>query len=200
MRKVILPLLAIFATGVIGCESSGPSTPAEQTAMNDNSQVAVERMGAQDSTLPTLLNSSYGYVIFPDIGSGAVGIGGASGKGIVYRGGEPIGTVRLTEISAGLDIGGQTFSEIIVFQNEKAFNRLLNDSVEFGADAKITVLKAGAAGSGNFVNGVEVFVMTKGGLQIGVNLNGQKFHYDAFPTATASPTPTPTPTTNPVKE
>jgi len=179
MRKFIFPLLTVFAAGLMGCESSEPPSPAQTAAMHDEARAALERMQAQDSTVKYLVDNSYGYVVFPEIGEGAVGIGGASGKGIVYQSGHRVGEVNLTQASLGIQIGGQTFAELIVFQNQKALNRLMNDGYEFGADASATFVKEGAAGSGDFVHGVRIFILPKGGLMAGLSLNGQKFHFTA---------------------
>jgi lipid-binding SYLF domain-containing protein len=76
-----------------------------------------------------------------------------------------------------VQLGGDTFGELIIFQDEHALNRMMNNSIEFGADASATIIKAGAAGDTNFANGVKVFILPKGGLMAGVSVNGQKFHF-----------------------
>lgn len=179
MRKFIFPLLTVFAAGIMGCESSEPATPAQAAAMHDEARAALERIEAQDSSIKYLVDNSYGYVIFPEIGEGAIGVGGASGKGVVYQSGHRVGEVSLTQASLGIQIGGQTFSELIVFENQKALGRLMNDGYEFGADATATFVKQGAAGSGDFVHGIRIFILPKGGLMAGLSLNGQKFHFTA---------------------
>jgi lipid-binding SYLF domain-containing protein len=184
MRTLLLPVLMVVAGGLLGCETSAP-TPTEQAAMRDDAKASLERMEAQDPTLKLLVDNSYGYAILPEVGEGAVGIGGASGDGVVYnKGGQRMGTVRLSQASVGIALGGQTFAELIIFQDEKSFNRILNDSIEFGADASATLVKAGAADAGNFAKGVQIYILPKGGLMAGVSLNGQKFHYTAWGTQT----------------
>ena len=126
--------------------------------------------------LQNLIANSYGYVIFPEVGEAAVGIGGASGKGVVYQGGQPIGNVTMDQASIGVQLGGQTYAELIIFQDEQRLSRLMNNSIEFGADATATLVKAGAAGSTNFSHGVQVYILPKGGLMAGVSVIGQKFH------------------------
>jgi len=176
MRMYLLPLVAILAA-VAGCDTASPDSPGTRTAIAQESNTALERMYAQDPGLRNLTANAYGYAIFPEVGEAAVGIGGASGKGIVYKGGQRVGTVTLEQASIGVQLGGQTFGELIIFQDEHALNRLMNNSVEFGADASATIVKAGAAGSTNFANGVQIYILPKGGLMAGVSLNGQKFHF-----------------------
>lgn len=180
MRKVIFPMFMFVAAGLMGCDTSSPNSPAQQVAMQDEAQVALQRMEAQDPSLVSAVNSSYGYIIFPEVGDAAIGIGGAAGHGVVYASGKKIGTVKLAEGSIGLQAGGDTYGELIIFQDAKSFNRVVNDSFEFGADASATIVKAGAAGASNFANGTQVYIMPKGGLKAGVSIKGQKFHFTAW--------------------
>lgn len=182
MRKIILPLLFVVGGGfgfggLVGCDTSTPNSPAQQTAMHDEARVALERMEAQDPSLTNRVNNSAGYVVFPEVGNAAVGVGGAYGQGYVYENGKRIGHVKMTEASVGLQVGGDSYAELIIFQDQKPLNRLMNNSFEFGSDAKATVVKAGAAGAAEFSNGTQVYVMSKGGLFAGVALNGQKFKF-----------------------
>ena len=78
-------------------------------------------------------NNAYGYAVFPTVGKGGIGIGGAYGKGKVYRGGKATGTVSLAKVSIGLQLGGQAFSEIIFFQDQRAFNEFTSGAFAFGA-------------------------------------------------------------------
>jgi lipid-binding SYLF domain-containing protein len=177
MRKLIFPLLAVLAAASVGCDTNTPNSAAERTISHDEAKVALEKLEAQAPWLTDRVNNAYGYAIFPDIGSAAVGIGGAGGKGYVYKNGQLVGTVKLSQASVGVQLGGDTFSELLIFQDDKALNRMMNDSIEFGADASATIIKAGAAGDKDFANGVRVYILPKGGLMAGVSVNGQKFHF-----------------------
>ncbi len=179
MRKFLLPLFSICAAAMVGCDTSTPNSAAQKAAMRDEANATLERMEAQDPSLAPLVSSAYGYAVFPEIGSGAVGVGGASGKGIVFKNGQRVGRVTMSQASIGPQIGGDTYGELIVFKDEHALNRLMNNSIEFGADANATIVKAGAAGAANFAEGVQVYILPKGGLMAGANLNGQKFHFMA---------------------
>lgn len=190
-------LAALTLGGVVGCETNSPNSPAAQTNMTNSSENALAAITAQDAKLQDMLNNSYGYVIFPEIGQAAVGVGGSSGRGTVYQNGKEVGTVKLTQVSLGPQLGGDTYSELIIFQNQQAMNRLLNNSLEFGAAANATLVKAGAAAAARFDNGVGVFILPKGGLMAGANINGQKFHFDG--NAQSSDTKTETMKTDTVK-
>ena len=194
MRSMLLPLCAVGLAALAGCETTSPNSPATNMDLSNRSQVALHQMTAQDPHLQDLIGNSVGNVIFPEVGQGAVGVGGASGSGIVYRNGQVVGTATMNQLSIGPDIGGQTYSELIIFKDEKALNRLMNDSLEFGAEAHATAVKAGAAAGTEFSNGVAVFILPKGGLEVGASLTGQKFH---FTQNNSNPNPNNYPNSNP---
>ena len=140
---------------------------------------------------------AYGYAIFPTVGRGGFIIGGAYGEGQVFVGGNPVGQTTLTQISVGLLAGGQAYSEIIFFQDERAFREFTRGSFEFSGRANATVITANAqAGmgttgatavasggrrdavtSGGYYRGFAVFIITTGGLMLEASLGGQKFSY-----------------------
>ena len=177
MRKVIFPLLAMLAAPMFGCATNSPSSPSERSAMQDESRAALDRIEAQDTGVRDILNHAYAYVIFPDVGEAAVGIGGAHGRGYAYQGGQLVGTATLNEGSVGVQAGGATYAELIIFQSDEPFNKLRNNVFSFAADANAVIVKSGAATQTQFNHGVEVFVLPKGGFEAGVAIKGQKFEF-----------------------
>jgi len=144
--------------------------------------------------------TAYGYAVFPTIVKGAFIVGGAHGAGRVYAKGEHVGDSTMTQATVGLQIGGAGYSEIVFFQDERAFKEFTNGNFEFGAGAQAVVVTAAAqaqtstAGSaagasasnkdaataGNYYKGMATFTVTKGGLLAGVAIGGQKFSYKAL--------------------
>ncbi|HZL35251.1 MAG TPA: lipid-binding SYLF domain-containing protein [Tepidisphaeraceae bacterium] len=179
MRKAIFPALAAaaLAAAVVGCDTNSPQSPAQQAAMKSESKTALQQFEAGNPSIQGVVDGAVGYVIFPDVGKAAVGIGGAHGNGEVYQNGQVIGHASLDQASIGLDLGGKTYAELIVFQNQAALDRLKEGKLTFGGTAAVEVVKAGAAVKGEFVNGVRVFVLPKGGLEADVSLNGQKIYF-----------------------
>jgi len=142
-------------------------------------------------------NHSYGYAVFPTIGKGGIGVGGAYGKGRVYARGKHVGDTSMTQLSIGFQLGGQGYSEIIFFKDQRAFDEFTSGNFEFGADAsavaitaaasasaKTTGATAGASGgkkdaktAGGYHKGTAVFTIVKGGLMYEAAISGQKFAY-----------------------
>ena len=143
--------------------------------------------------------NAYGYAVFPTVGKGGFGIGGAFGKGRVYKGGEVTGTTKLFKATIGFQLGGQAFSEIIFFQDKRAYDDFTSGSFEFDAAASVVAITAGAqakagtegatagASAGpatgaqaktNYRKGMAVFVHAKGGLMYEAAIGGQKFSFE----------------------
>lgn len=141
---------------------------------------------------------SYGYAVFPTIGKGGIGIGGARGKGQVYVGGEHVGHTTMTQLTVGLQLGGQAYSQIIFFEDQRAFEEFTSENFEFGAQATAVAITAGASASagttgtgagasttgghtgkatGDYYKGMAVFTFAKGGLMYEASIGGQKFSY-----------------------
>lgn len=144
-------------------------------------------------------SDAYGYALFPTIGKAGVGIGGAHGKGRVYQHGTHVGDTSMTQLSVGMQLGGQAFSEIIFFESKADLERFQSGKFEFGAQASAVAITAsanakvgttgmavGATGTSDkagvqkalYNNGVAVFTHAKGGLMYEAALSGQKFKYD----------------------
>ncbi len=144
-------------------------------------------------------DNSYGYAVFPTIGKGGIGIGGAYGKGRVYANGQYVGDTSMTQLSAGFQWGGQAYSQIIFFEDKRAFDEFTGGNFEFSADASAVAITAGASASagstgkaagasagksdattrGSYQKGMAMFTVAKGGLMYEAVLAGQKFKYTA---------------------
>jgi len=145
----------------------------------------------------SFFKNSYAYAVFPTVGKGGIGVGAAHGSGRAYVGGRHVGNVKLNQLSVGLQLGGQAFSEIIFFQDKRAFDEFASGSFEFDATAQAVAITASASASagttgnsasaaggkndastrGEYRKGAVVFTIAKGGLMYQAALAGQKFSY-----------------------
>jgi lipid-binding SYLF domain-containing protein len=143
--------------------------------------------------------SAYGYAVFPSIGKGGVVVGGAHGNGRVYEKGKYVGTTSMTQVTVGAQIGGQAYSQIVFFEDQRAFKEFTSGNFEFGAEASAVAItaaagaKAGTAGTsvgassgardakatGAYKKGIATFTVAKGGLMYEASIGGQKFNYKA---------------------
>ena len=88
---------------------------------------------------------SYGYAVFPTIGKAGLGIGGAHGDGRVYQQGKYVGDTKMTQLSIGFQAGAEGFSEMIFFQDKRAFDEFTSGNFEFSAQAQAVAITAGAS-------------------------------------------------------
>ena len=132
-----------------------------------------------DPAMKSLFDNSHAYVILPNVGKGAIGVGGAAGQGIVFEKGKKIGTVKMKQVSFGFQFGGQAYREVIFFENAEVLDRFKADKFEFAAQASAVAVKTGVAGNVKFRDGVMIFSQEKGGLMYEASVAGQKFDFTA---------------------
>jgi lipid-binding SYLF domain-containing protein len=174
-----LVLAALLATPFVFAScGSVPTTQAEMDAkmetVGPKAKKAIADMIAKDSTLKPLVDGAYGVIIFPSVASGALILGGQGGDGVVFKGGAPWGLAKLAAGSIGLQIGGETFSELVIMKDEDAFNTVTANKFSFTAGLSASAVKAGAALEARFENGIAAFVSTNGGLMASAAIGGQE--------------------------
>lgn len=140
-----------------------------------------------------MLAQSYGYAVLPTIGKGGMGVGGAGGTGCVFAGGKHTGNVSMGQVTIGWQLGGQSYSQLILFKNADTYKEFTQGNFEFGADATAVALTYGAEagastqgasasagdtkGKGAWKRGMAVFTMIKGGLMYEASIGGQKYNF-----------------------
>ena len=146
-----------------------------QKDVSDKSQEAIAEMKETNDKISKYFNTAYGYAVFPSIGKGGLGVGGATGNGTVYRGGAVVGDCRMSQVTVGFQAGGQAYSEVIFFKDADAFNRFTGDKFEFSAQASAVAVTAGASFDVDYRDGILIFTHAKGGLMYEASVGGQKF-------------------------
>jgi lipid-binding SYLF domain-containing protein len=185
IRALALVLPALLLTTVV---DAAPKAPKYKHTV-----AIFKQAGASGA----FFNHSYAYAVFPTVGAGAIGVGGAYGKGRVYVNGTYAGNVSMGEVSIGFQAGGKAYSEIIFFEDKRALDEFESGHFEFGGDASVVAITAGAnadaatngtstgasAGEhdattkGSYNKGMAVFTVAKGGLMGAAAVAGQKFSF-----------------------
>lgn len=140
-----------------------------------------------------MLTQSYGYAVLPTIGKGGMGVGGAAGSGCVYADGKHVGNVSMGQLTIGWQLGGQAYSQLILFKNADTYKEFTQGNFEFGADATAVALTYGAAagastqgasatagdtkGVGAWKRGMAIYTLAKGGLMYEASIGGQKYNF-----------------------
>jgi lipid-binding SYLF domain-containing protein len=184
---LIMKKLGIASMAIVLLLMSGLFVPGTVRAQDDkqektigDSKEAKQKFLSGDPSMANLFKNAYGYVIFPNIGKGAAGVGAAAGHGTVYEKGKVIGTAHMTQLTVGAQAGGAAYREVIFFENKDALNRFTDNKVEFSAETAAIAVKAGASANANYRNGVVVFSQERGGLLLDASLGGQKFKFKSL--------------------
>jgi lipid-binding SYLF domain-containing protein len=137
-----------------------------------------------DAGLDSFLRHAAGYAVFPGVGKGGYWVGGAHGTGVVFENGAPhgapVGKVTLNQVTVGPQIGGQEYSEVIVFETPRALAEFKQGKAAFSAQTSAVALSAGASAIAKYERGVAIFTSMKGGLMAEASIGGQKFSYEPF--------------------
>ena len=160
--------------------STAPESVDGRAAIRRDSSIAVGKVQANDPTMSKVLDDAHGSAVFPKIGKGAIGVGGAYGKGVLFQDGQVVGYCDVSQASVGLQLGGQTYTEIICFEDQKSFDRFKTGNFTFDAQATAVALRSGAGANAKYSNGVAVFTMDEAGLMLEAAIGGQKFGYQAL--------------------
>ena len=185
MTKRLMTVLAAFALLL-------PVAPAWADEYQDTINIFKNAVESK-----SFFNNAYGYAVFPTIGKGGLGVGGAYGEGRVYEKGKYVGDTKMSQLSIGFQAGGQGYSQIIFFQDKRALDEFRSGNFEFGANVNAVVITAAASGTastagasagasggkkdattaGEYHKGMAVFQIVKGGLMYEASVSGQKFSY-----------------------
>jgi lipid-binding SYLF domain-containing protein len=152
----------------------------EATKEKDKVAEAIGYFKEHDPTMVKFFDNAHGYAIFPTVGKGGMGIGGAYGKGKVFEEGKLVGTTSLKQITVGFQFGGQSYSEVIFFKTKEQLEDFKSGNFEFGAQASAVAVTSGVSRDAAYERGVAVFTLAKGGLMYEASVGGQKFTYKAI--------------------
>ncbi len=184
MKKFLIAAvaaLALFALTVpiaeAGWNPLSKEKAADQGVKDQKVAEAIANFKNSDPKMDTFFKKAYGYAVFPSVGKAGIGIGGAHGKGQVFKKGKYIGDTSLTQLSIGFQLGGQVYSEIIFFKDKKALNDFKSGNYELGAQASAVAATAGVSADADYSDGVAIFTLAKGGLMYEATVAGQKFKF-----------------------
>jgi lipid-binding SYLF domain-containing protein len=182
MKKYSITLIIrslLFSSILFIANSTKAQSSKDKSLIQDCDSAKAEFIKT-DPLLSKVFGAATGYVIFPNVGKGAVGVGGASGNGIVYERGVMIGKAKLSQVSIGFQFGGQAYRELIFFENQESIDRFKKNKVEFSAQASAVAATAGASANAKYHEGVMIYTQQKGGLMYEASVGGQKFKFSKF--------------------
>ncbi len=151
---------------------------------NDEMQLSVAKaildLKKADPEIEKFFESSAGYAVLPSVGKGGIGVGGAHGKGLVIVGDKAVGKTSMSQVTIGLQLGGQVYAQFIFFEDDIALGNFQRGNYEMGAQASAVAATMGASADADYDGGVAVFTNAGGGLMVEATIGGQKFTYEAL--------------------
>jgi lipid-binding SYLF domain-containing protein len=170
-----------ITVALLGLLARSPGAPASASVPStiDQSEVAavISKFKKKDPGMAKIFANAHGYAVFPTVGKGGIGLGAARGKGYVYRQGRLIGRSTLTQVTIGLQLGGQAYSEVVFFKTAAALENFRSGRLKLNAQVSAVALTARASADLAYRDGVAIVTMTKGGLMYEASVGGQKFSY-----------------------
>ncbi len=145
----------------------------------------------KDDGLKDIMGKASGYVIFPSVAKGGLGIGAAAGTGQLIENGTATGETKLRQVTIGLQAGGQAYIELICFEDATSLDNFKKGNFEFSAQVSAVAVTAGVSKDAKYEKGIMVLTLAKGGLMYEASVGGQKFSYESYTapnTSTNSPT------------
>ncbi|MFM1945371.1 MAG: hypothetical protein RI897_4353 [Verrucomicrobiota bacterium] len=180
-RRAVLAVLVgvglLWGTGESAAASKKEREKAELTEEVESTREMFEKA---DEGIGEVFKTSAGFAIFPKVAKGGLGVGAARGKGQLFEKGQMIGETTLTQVTIGLQLGGQVYSEVVFFETAEALKNFKEGNFEFSAQVSAVAAAEGASANAKYKQGVLVFTLARGGLMYEASVGGQKFKYEAY--------------------
>ena len=170
-----IPLALSLGLALLAAAPPGSAQPSDDERANV--LLVVAKFKQSHPGVASAFDDAYGYAVFPTVGKGGMGLGAAHGKGYVYDHGKMIGRSTLTQVTIGLQLGGQAYSEVVFFKDRDALAEFKRGRTKLDGQASAVALDVRAAKDLAYSRGVAVATMAKGGLMYEAAVGGQKFSF-----------------------
>jgi lipid-binding SYLF domain-containing protein len=166
----------MLVAGFVGAASAADKNAELTSDVNDAKAALIK----QDEGLKAIFDKASGYAIFPTVAKGGLGVGAARGTGQLVEKGKVMGETKLTQVSVGFQAGGQSYVEVILFEDQTSLDNFKKGNFEFSAQVSAVAVTAGISKNAKYEKGIMVLTMAKGGLMYEASVGGQKFKYEAY--------------------
>ena len=175
---VSLTALAVLSGGCTTTSGASGDPAAQRSAIDSGADSALSRLFKESAGSKELVASAQGVLIFPSFVSAGFIVGGASGQGVLRKGGKSTAYYRMTGASLGLLAGAQSQAVFILFMTAEALRGFeSSQGWTAGADGSVTMANVGVNGSVTTQTAQQAiigFALTNGGLMGNLSLNGSR--------------------------
>ncbi|MFC1764085.1 hypothetical protein ACFL6U_18675 [Planctomycetota bacterium] len=176
-QKLIGLLISSLLILACGSCTTMPQTDLSRATLQTQVDETIDLFIRRDPNIKKLFKNAYGYAVLPQIVKGAFLVGGGHGQGHLFKQGEMVGYCSVSQASIGASIGGQTFREIIFFEDAESFKLFCANEIAFSAQVTAVAVNAGSALKVKYRDGIIVFIKMDKGLMADVSAGGQVFKY-----------------------
>jgi hypothetical protein len=134
----------------------------------------LHKMEQRSPALAAARAKAYGFAVFPSVARASAVLGGAYGLGEVYARGHLVGYAGLVQLTVGVQLGGDTFSQLVLFDDRAALEKFKKGKVGLAAGASAALARAGAGAGRRPPGGSSVHLQPVGGLMVEGALGAQK--------------------------
>jgi len=179
MKRLIreLQIIAFLVSLLCGLSTPLAVSATDTEELKKEVKEAITLFKKQDPGMETFFRTAHGYVVFPSVAKGAIGIGAAHGSGLVFEKGRLVGKAGLTQVTIGAQLGGQSYSEVIFFETEGGLEGFKGGNFALSAQASAVAAASGASANAKYELGVAVFTLARTGLMYEASVGGQKFSF-----------------------
>jgi len=189
MNRRILPVLSIIlALTAIITPLRAQKSDEELKRVNEALSVLDEIMAAADQAVPrSVMEKAIGIAVFPSLLKGGLGIGGQHGRGILSvrdmkKGGwSNPAFLTINGGSIGAQIGVQAIDLVLVINNQRGLEQMVQNQFKVGADASVAAGPVGrdASAATDIQMRAQILSYSRTrGLFAGVTLNGATIRQD----------------------
>jgi lipid-binding SYLF domain-containing protein len=189
MPRTLFMLIAASTALLPAACSTAPKGEESRADLAGQVSATIGRFKAADPSVQPALDSSVGYAVLPNVGKGAVVIGAAYGRGEVFQGGGKIGYCDMSQGTVGAQLGGQRYSELLIFTTRDALDNFKTGEYTLAANASAVAAEAGSTRTRDTGDGVMVYITDEKGLMAEASVGGQKFRFTPLSSVTGSATP-----------
>jgi lipid-binding SYLF domain-containing protein len=162
------------AQGRPGSETGDSTKPA---SLDQDCRDTLTAFTDLDVELKRYIEKAHAYAVFPKISKGGVGLGGASGRGLLYEQGKIVGNVRASQFTIGAQLGGMSFRQVVFFKDQSSVAEFKAGTFKFGAAAAAVAASKGGASNTDYSDGVAIFTLARNGAMLEASVGGMKYSF-----------------------
>jgi lipid-binding SYLF domain-containing protein len=181
MKHVLALLSLMWALNAGAMEWQPDAAVPMQVAVSDT----MREFHTRNPDLEPFFRDACAIAVFPKVFRIGLGLGGGGGRGLLLYNGAVHGEVSQGAFSLGLQVGGQSFRQIIFFRTCEAMREFtdngnlgpLSGRVELAGRASAQAGSSGASMDPGFTSDVALFSLARGGLMLELAAAGVRYRF-----------------------